>query len=102
MSYFFVDVKDSNLPNKKLMAIFANKDNGRIKKVHFGAKGYEHYTEGHLDEERRIRYEERHKKRENFNDPLTAGYWAYRYLWLHKTYKKAESEIKKDLKKRGY
>ena len=32
------------------------------KNVKFGAIGYEHYTEGHLDEKRNQRYIMRHKK----------------------------------------
>ena len=31
--------------------------------VKFGAIGYEHYTEGHLDEKRKQRYIMRHKKK---------------------------------------
>lgn len=71
------------------------------KKIRFGAKGYEHYTEGHLDVKRRDRYLNRHKKRENWNDPNTSGYWAAKYLWTYPTYKEAYQEIKKELLKKG-
>ena len=71
------------------------------KKIRFGAKGYEHYTEGHLDVKRRDRYLNRHKKRENWNDPNTSGYWAAKYLWLYPTYNEAYKEIKKELRSKG-
>ena len=32
------------------------------KKIRFGAKSYDHFTEGHLDEEIKQRYLNRHKK----------------------------------------
>ena len=48
----------SDKPNKKYFII--TNDN---KKVYFGASGYEHYTDGHLDEKRKQAYINRHKKR---------------------------------------
>lgn len=100
--YKFIGLEKSSNATKKFMAIFQNKKTGRTKKIHFGAAGYEHFTEGHLDEERKKRYFERHKKNENWNEPLTAGYWALKMLWEYKTYKEALKHIKKDLKKAGY
>ncbi len=47
-------VKNSDKPNKKLMAVFT-KDNGRTKKTHFGAKGMDDYTIT-KDKEQRSRY----------------------------------------------
>ena len=55
-----------------------------------------------LDEERRKRYEERHKKRENWNDEKTAGYYSYNFLWRFKTYNEAKRFISNDLKRKGY
>lgn len=65
------------------------------KKVYFGAVGYEHYTDGHLDEKRKQAYIRRHKKNENWDNPNTAGFWSYRYLWLYRTKRQAYDEIKK-------
>ena len=48
----------SDKPNKKYFII--TNDN---RKVYFGASGYEHYTDGHLDEKRKQAYIKRHKKR---------------------------------------
>ena len=67
------------------------------KKVYFGAVGYEHYTDGHLDEKRKQAYIRRHRKNENWDNPNTAGFWSYRYLWLYPTKRQAYDEIKKIL-----
>ena len=72
------------------------------KKIRFGAKAYEHFTEGHLDEARKERYLNRHKKREDWNDPNTAGYWSRWFLWEYPTYHEAYKKIKEDLLKNGY
>lgn len=72
------------------------------KKLRFGRKGYEHYTEGHLDEERKQRYLDRHKKRENWNDFNSAGAWSAKFLWKYPSYKEAYQKIKKELLKGGY
>lgn len=71
-------------------------------KVKFGAKDYEHFTEGHLDEERKKRYLDRHIKRENWNDFNSAGAWSAKFLWLYPTYKEAYQKIKKELLKGNY
>ena len=84
----------SDKPNKKYF-IFTPSG----KKVFFGAAGYEHFTDGHLDEKRRKLYENRHKKKEDWNDPNTSGFWSYRYLWLYPTKKEALINIKRFFKK---
>ena len=78
----------SNKSDKKFMVYTKN---GLI---YFGAKGYHHYTQDHLDEKRRILYVKRHKTYENWQDPNTAGFWSYRYLWKYKTYDEAMRHIK--------
>ena len=87
----------SDKPNKKYFII--TNDN---KKVYFGASGYEHYTDGHLDEKRKQAYIKRHKKKEDWNNPNSAGYWSYKFLWLYPTKKEAYQHIKQELKKAGY
>ena len=72
------------------------------RKVHFGKKGFEHFTEGHLDEERKQRYLNRHKKRERWDDFDTAGYWSRWFLWEYPTYKEGYQKIKEELLKKGY
>ncbi len=78
----------SDKPNKKF---YIHTKSG--KKIYFGDARYEHYTEGHLNEERKINYIKRHYKNEDFNHPDSAGFWSFRFLWLYKTYKKAYKEI---------
>jgi len=74
-----VSIKPSNLKTKKLTAIFY-KNGKKIKTVNFGAKGYSDFTI-HKDPKRKNRYLDRHKKNENWNDPMTAGSLARWILW---------------------
>ena len=75
-------IKSSN-PKKKYDAYFLL-DNGKEKKVSFGASGYEDYTT-HGDDERKERYLRRHRERENWNSPMTAGALSRWILWNKKT-----------------
>jgi hypothetical protein len=101
--YKFVSLKKSDKEDKKYMVTFENRKTKRTKTIYFGAAGYEHYTEGHLDKERKDNYIKRHRGMgEDWSDPLTAGYWAKKFLWQYKTYKEAFKYISNDLKKKGY
>lgn len=82
----------SDKPKKKFFII-----TNEGKRVYFGSTGYEHYTNGHLDIQRRNAYILRHSKRENWNDPNTAGWWSLKFLWSYPTYKEAYQQIKKEL-----
>lgn len=66
------------------------------KKLLFGAIGYEHYGDGHKDEERKQRYINRHKKKENWTKTGidTAGWWSRWLLWNKKTIKASYKDIK--------
>ena len=68
-------IKPSNKSDKKYMAIIDDK-----KTVHFGAAGASDYTK-HKDKERKERYLARHKNNEQWNNPLTAGFYATNILW---------------------
>ena len=73
-----VKISKSKNKTKKLMAVFTD---GSFKKtIHFGAKGYSDYTQ-HKDKQRQKRYLIRHKKRENWNNPMTAGALSRWILW---------------------
>lgn len=61
--------------NKKFRVVF---DNGSH--VDFGASGYSDYTQ-HRDPERKRRYIIRHRRREDWSNPKTAGYWSRWFLW---------------------
>jgi hypothetical protein len=51
----------------------------KLKKVSYGAKGYEDYTMHH-DKDRRKNYRARHAG-DNINDPYSAGFWSWYHLW---------------------
>lgn len=70
-------------------------ENGRPKQVKFGAYGMSDYTK-HKDEERKQRYLDRHRDREDWNDILTKGAWSRWLLWNKPTI----TESLKDLKSR--
>ena len=83
----------------KFVAHFVT-DEGRDKHIRFGLKGYEHYTNGggyvgHLDESRRRRYINRHKGKEDWEDPMTAGALSYRILWLYPDFDLAVREFRR-------
>ena len=77
------------------------------KKLNFGQAGAEDFPSYYKKEgkefanERRLLYIERHQDKENWNDPNTKGYWAYRLLWSYSTKEEAYKKIKKDLLKKG-
>jgi hypothetical protein len=98
----------SDRPEKKYFVVVnngqSNTNKQLFKKVYFGATGYEHYTEGHLDDDRRILYQLRHKENEKwgYTGALTAGFWSYWYLWKYKTYNEAYKKIQNLLKFWGF
>jgi len=89
-----VVIKKSNKPEKKLMAVFTM-SNGRTKTVHFGAAGMSDYTKNR-DIDRKQRYLKRHRRNENWNNPVSAGALSRWILWNLPT---REASIK-DYKKR--
>jgi hypothetical protein len=74
----------------------------KYKKIYFGATGYEHFTEGHLDENRKLNYLRRHLMNENWDDPNSKGFWSARYLWLYPTYDEAMKHINNFIKNNYY
>lgn len=81
----------SDKSNKKYMIYHEGK------KVYFGANGYEDYTIHH-DDERKLRYIDRHQKNEKWNDPSTAGFWSRWLLWNKPTINESLSDIRKKFK----
>jgi len=77
-----VSITDSPKADKKLMAVFDN--DGRKKTVHFGQATAPDYTLT-KSKEQRDRYLTRHAKRENWNDPMTAGALSRWVLWGNST-----------------
>ena len=72
--------------DKKYKAVFSTKDKKKTKTLHFGAKGMSDFTK-HKDPKRKERYLKRHKKNENWNNPLTAGALSRWILWNKPTLK---------------
>ena len=66
------------------------------RKIYFGAKGYSDYTI-HKDPERKQRYIERHKDKENWTKSgiNTAGFWSRWLLWNKPTIETSYNDIKK-------
>lgn len=73
-------VEDSKAKGKRYTAVFRDSESGREKRVNFGDASMENFTI-HKDPERRKRYLDRHKSRENWNDPLTPGALSRWILW---------------------
>ena len=68
-------IKPSSNRLKKFDAIIDDK-----KKISFGQKGASDFTIN-KNEDQKNRYINRHKKNENCNDPLTAGFFSKNILW---------------------
>ena len=80
----------SEKPDKRMKVVFDDK-----KTVHFGSKTGSTFID-HKDPKKKKAWEARHKVRENWNDPMTAGALSKHILW-NKT--SLEASIK-DYKKR--
>jgi len=84
-----VIIKKSKKADKKLDAIV----DGR-KTISFGANGYSDYTI-HKDPERKNRYINRHKDKENWglSGIETAGFYAKHLLWNKTTLKESVKDL---------
>ena len=74
-----VVIKKSEQPKKRYMAIFT-RENGRTKTINFGSKGANTFVDGAGDKVKSA-WEARHKVREDWNNPITAGSLAKHILW---------------------
>ncbi len=98
----------SNNKSKKYTAVFLV--DGRERRISFGASGYRDYTlisdktsKFYLPNKSdrdvvKASYIRRHEKRENFNDPMTAGSLSRFLLWDKPTFKGALRAFKKRFK----
>jgi len=78
-----VVIKKSDKEGKKLQAKFTLK-NGRTRTTHFGAAGMDDYTKTR-DKDRKQLYLKRHRRNENWNNPLSAGALSRWVLWNKET-----------------
>ena len=72
-------ISPSDKANNKFQARINNK-----KSIHFGQAGASDFTI-HKDPMRKNRYLDRHSKNEDWNNPLTAGFYARNLLWNKST-----------------
>ena len=79
----------SDKPDKKYSVLVVNN-----KMIYFGDAAYQDYTQ-HNDLHRKELYLTRHASREDWNDPLTAGFWSRWLLWNKKTISKSVKYIEK-------
>jgi len=87
-----VSITRSPQQGKKLQAKF--EVGGRMKTIHFGAKGMSDFTK-HKDKERRERYIKRHLKDLRTGDPTRAGYLSMYVLWNKPSLKASIVDYKK-------
>jgi len=80
MKYDRVVIKKSSKSGKKLMATFSKDGESRTKTIHFGQAGAPDYTKT-KDKSQRTRYLDRHRARENWSVPDTAGSLSKHILW---------------------
>ena len=85
-----IEVTKSSATGKKYTATMPSG-----KKVHFGAKGYQDFTQ-HGDEARRKNYLARHGgSGQDWGDRETAGYWSRWLLWERPTLAGAAAALRK-------
>lgn len=89
-----VVIKPSTKSEKKKMAVFYNTNGKKVKTTHFGAAGMSDYTK-HKDPERKQRYLNRHRERENWNDFTSAGSLSRYILWGEPTLRDSIVKYKK-------
>lgn len=92
--YTLVSIKKSTNSGKKLMATFKHTKTGRTKTVHFGFFGMSDFLK-HGDPQRKQRYINRHRKRENWRNPMTAGALSLYILWNKPTLKASIADYKR-------
>lgn len=88
-----IHIKPSTLAKKKYMALF-EMDNGRPKTVHFGQAGAPDYTLTG-DEDKKKLYLLRHRARENWDKPDTAGALSRWILWNKPTISASVADYKR-------
>ena len=88
-NYIHIGFEKSKSKNKKYDALLKNRENSRIKRVPFGAIGYNQYHDSTglglyksldtFDKEKRRLYRIRHKGEDK--NKYSSGYFSWRFLW---------------------
>tara|TARA_R110000737_G_scaffold164834_5_gene192454 strand:+ start:2508 stop:2807 length:300 start_codon:yes stop_codon:yes gene_type:complete len=77
-----LSIKDSNIKEKRFVAIFKDKNNKVVKTTHFGLKNPKIGTYiDHKNKEIRKNYRSRHERDLDTDDFKRAGYLSYYILW---------------------
>ena len=88
-----VVIKRSTKEAKKYMAVFYD-GSKKVKTTHFGAAGMSDYTK-HKDPERKQRYLKRHRTRETWSNPMSAGSLSRWILWNLPTLTASKADYKR-------
>lgn len=80
-------IVESNKPDKKFIALYLS-PNGKLKKIYFGANGYDDFTLTGNIKQKQL-YISRHQTREDWNDIYTAGFFSRYILWNESTIDKS-------------
>ena len=96
-----VELYKSDRQGKKYKIVLVY-DDGKTKTIHIGQAGADDFTT-HKDEKRKKAYIDRHKKRENWTDITTAGFWSRWLTWnkpsLSASIKDIETRFNVNIKK---
>jgi len=87
-----IKIVKSPKKEKKYRAYFSNG-----KHTDFGAANYSDFTK-HKDPARKERYIKRHRSRENWKDPTTAGALSLYILWNKPTFRASVADYKRRFK----
>lgn len=87
-----IKIVKSPKKEKKYRAYFSNG-----KHTDFGAAGYSDFIK-HKDPARKERYIKRHRSRENWKDPTTAGALSLYILWNKPTFRASVADYKRRFK----
>ena len=93
----FVSITPSKKEGKKYTAIFYDDNKKKVKTTHFGSAGMSDYTI-HKDPERKQRYLDRHRARENWNKFMSAGSLSRYILWNKPTINESIKDYVKKFK----
>ena len=93
----FVKLSPATAKGKKWKMEFFNKEKKRVKTSQFGQAGASDFTK-HGDTARRLRYDNRHKEREDWTAPTTNGALSKWILWNKPTIESSFSDYRKRFK----
>lgn len=92
-----VEIKPSTAKNKRLKAIFYDKDGKKIKTTNFGQKGGQTFVD-HKNKDIKSKWIARHRVREDWNAPMTAGALSRFILWNKTSMKASIADYKRRFK----